>query len=213
MGPSITESLDPAVLSRTLDSLFPGAQNGGSSSTPAGVMASGSAIPETEKRRLVRMKGNYLSGVQDGGPSSGPAVMAMSLLDNPETERITLEEVKGVIRRKGGNVAPGDDGLCMRAIRSIQEPELQTLADCFTQCIREGRFPTFWKHALLVLIPKGWPLDSTNPRLRPICLLSESGKIFETVLADRLIGWGGTRKQNCLQGSLDLGVTSQLATP
>lgn len=70
-------------------------------------------------------------------------------------------------------------------------PELHArLWACFNACLREGVFPSAWKRANLVLIPKGDKGSVAGlPKVRPICLLDEIGKLFERVIADRLLEW------------------------
>lgn len=89
--------------------------------------------------------------------------------------------------KKSVNTTPGVDGIKMRALRSLTEQEQSVMARCFTKCLEEGKFPREWKSAYLVLIPKDWPLE--NPKVRPICLLNEMGKIFETIIVERLNSW------------------------
>jgi len=62
----------------------------------------------------------------------------------------------------------------------------QVGARCFTQCLRESTFPVDWKLAKLVLLPKPGKPEGEPSSYRPICLLSELGKLFERVLAERL---------------------------
>jgi len=59
-------------------------------------------------------------------------------------------------------------------------------AQCFTQCLKESVFPTDWKLARLVLLRKQGKPEGEPSSYRPICLLSESEKLFEQVLAERL---------------------------
>ncbi|KAA5606818.1 reverse transcriptase family protein, partial [Pseudomonas aeruginosa] len=57
----------------------------------------------------------------------------------------------------------------------------------FSRCLREGRFPEPWRTGRLVLIPKeGRPRDEPNG-YRPIVVLDEAGKLFERVIANRLV--------------------------
>lgn len=55
--------------------------------------------------------------------------------------------------------------------------------------MREGVFPGAWKRAKLALIPKGVAQDEGLPKIRPICLLDEIGKIFEYIIAERIKLW------------------------
>lgn len=107
-----------------------------------------------------------------------------------EVEKIYADEVRSVIKRKGAsNTALGVDGVRMGTLRALTEQELRILAFCFTRCLEEGKFPEEWKRAYLVLIPKVWPLDANNPKVRPICLLNEVGKVLKSIIADRLTTW------------------------
>ncbi|XP_073967380.1 uncharacterized protein [Choristoneura fumiferana] len=57
----------------------------------------------------------------------------------------------------------------------------------FTSCLREGQFPKRWKIGRLVLLQKeGRPADSPSA-YRPIVLLDEVGKLFERIIASRLV--------------------------
>jgi len=55
-----------------------------------------------------------------------------------------------------------------------------------TACLRETSFPDKWKKARLVLLKKSGKPNGEPSAYRPICLLSEAGKLFERVLAARL---------------------------
>jgi len=61
------------------------------------------------------------------------------------------------------------------------------LGHVFNKCLRQGRFPQQWKRAKLVLLPKAGREPDTPSAYRPICLLDEAGKIFERILATRLV--------------------------
>jgi len=96
---------------------------------------------------------------------------------------VSVEEVRAAIRagRCGASPAPGPDGIPILVWRSIPSDMITRLADLFSACLREGNFPSQWKCAKLVLIPKdnSPPLPGRSIKVRPICLLNEVGKIFE----------------------------------
>lgn len=112
-------------------------------------------------------------------------------LSRPEiNEVVSRIEVEGAIKAKSGqNTAPGLDGITMRAIRSIPSMGLKILASTYTKCLNQGQFPEVWKRAALVLIPKETPVNMENPKVRPICLLSELGKILESIIVNRMWDW------------------------
>lgn len=85
--------------------------------------------------------------------------------------------------RRKGNPAPGPDGVSVSVWRSVSPSVLDSLAEIFSRCLRDGVFPKRWKRAKLVLIPKD---GETVPGARPICLLDEIGKLFERIIVGRM---------------------------
>lgn len=106
-----------------------------------------------------------------------------------EEQVVSAGEVDSAIRGKGrsGNPAPGPDGITLRIWRGVPASMRECLAKVYTKCLEQGQYPTFWKRAMLVLIPKGEPRNDVKvPKVRPICLLDDVGKIFERILVSRL---------------------------
>jgi len=62
-----------------------------------------------------------------------------------------------------------------------------SLGHIFNMCLRQRAFPPEWKKASLVLLPKEGKEAGTPSAYRPICLLDEVGKIFERIIANRLV--------------------------
>lgn len=61
------------------------------------------------------------------------------------------------------------------------------LADIFTSCLQRGQFPSLWKEATLVLLHKKGKPAGNPSSYRPICLLDELAKVFERIIARRLV--------------------------
>lgn len=101
---------------------------------------------------------------------------------------VTFDEVAGAIKEKiKKNTAPGPNGIRATVFCLFPSDFLELLATCFTSCLKRGIFPRDWKVSRLVLIPKGSAmLDGDLPKARPICLLSELGKLFERIIASRI---------------------------
>lgn len=101
---------------------------------------------------------------------------------------ITPSEVVEAIKQKRKlNTAPGPDGIKAIIFKLLIPEFIESLALCFTTCLVRGKFPDAWKIAGLVLIPKqGGVLDGNVPKVRPICLLNEFGKLFERIIASRM---------------------------
>lgn len=105
-------------------------------------------------------------------------------------DKIQVSEIYQIIkkRKKSLDKAPGEDGVKFRYIRRIPDILLERMTECYNICLREGKFPRCWKKALLTLIPKD-EINMEHPKVRPICLLNETAKIYERVLVDRIEAW------------------------
>jgi hypothetical protein len=62
-----------------------------------------------------------------------------------------------------------------------------SLRDIFTRCLRTGTSPPQWKESALVFLPKEGKLSGRLLSYQPICLLDETGKLFERIIARRLV--------------------------
>lgn len=123
-------------------------------------------------------------------PSDDEWHLGREMIESDELEEpITPAEVHQVVRKRMVvNKAPGADGIKAIYLKKVPDATIDSLVSCFNACIKEGKFPRVWKQAVLVLIPKG-TLDLKDPKVRPICLLNETGKILERVLANRIDQW------------------------
>lgn len=111
-------------------------------------------------------------------------------ITNEEEVGVSVQELINIIKNiRKKNKAPGRDGIPLKALSYLPEEGLGVMADLFSRCMKEGKFPNEWKRALLVLIPKEMPINEGNPRVRPICLLDELGKLLETVIVNRIWTW------------------------
>jgi len=145
-SPSLSEILDPEVLNRTIDRLFPTDEN------------------------------------WDRGCNT-------QILPLDDEDKITALEVHRIMRKRSTpNTAPRADGIKALYLKKVPNIAISRITDCFNKCLEVGKFPKEWKRAILVLIPKG-TLDIREPKVRPICLLSEMGKVLEKVLARRIEDW------------------------
>jgi hypothetical protein len=105
-----------------------------------------------------------------------------------EEYAVSRAEVKEAIEKLNTDKkAPGPDGI-LGGVLSIFVTELiDPWCGIFTLCLRDGSFPINWKIAKVTLLKKK-DIDSVQPsNFRPICLLDESGKMFERILVNRLI--------------------------
>jgi len=101
---------------------------------------------------------------------------------------VSDEELRGAVKRMRAKIrAPGPSGIPGRAWAASVVVTAGHLRQLFTDCLRGGVFPQPWRRAKLVLLRKeGKPADSPSG-YRPICLLDEEAKLFERIVAGRLV--------------------------
>lgn len=120
-------------------------------------------------------------------------------LEIERDKKVTSMEVLRVIKRSGaGNTAPGPDGITTKIMRCIPNETCELAAKAFSACLTDCYFPLQWKKADLVLIPKIGNTAEGLPKCRPICLISEVGKILERLIADRMKRWMADNPQHQL---------------
>jgi len=101
---------------------------------------------------------------------------------------VTRGEFSEAIKRLGGATkAPGPDDIPGRVLALVIGQLGARLRRLYTSCLRMGTFPSTWKRANLIFLRKeGKPAEHPSA-YRPICLLDEVGKLFERIIANRLI--------------------------
>lgn len=110
-------------------------------------------------------------------------------MDWNEDWDIRAHEIHRIARKRTvSNTAPGIDGVKSLFWKQISDEMVEFVAEGLTICLRNSTFPKQWKIAQLVLIPKS-DFNPEKPKVRPICLLPEIGKIFERILAERMLDW------------------------
>ena len=124
--------------------------------------------------------------IEEARPPEDPGVMEESPAWSEDLEISEEELNRAVDRMRRRNTAPGPDGISGR-VWLIALPVLgERLRHLFNRCLRYAKFPSIWKEAGLVLIPKaGKPPDDPSAQ-RPICVIPEEAKLLERVVAARL---------------------------
>jgi hypothetical protein len=107
----------------------------------------------------------------------------------PHTSPLQLTniyEVKQKILSLKLRSVPGNNGITPLMLRHLCRKALPYLTHLFSHLLQLGYFPTNWKRAKVVPIPKPNKPDTDPNSYRPISLLSTLGKLFERILAARL---------------------------
>jgi hypothetical protein len=77
--------------------------------------------------------------------------------------------------------ACGIDGIPNECLRHLPRRPLVHLTHLINHCIRLSHFPSSWKEAKVVALPKPGKDSKFPQNSRPISLLSSTGKVFEKV--------------------------------
>ena len=111
-----------------------------------------------------------------------------SLEEEENPAQITPAEMNAAIKKMATkNTAPGPDGIPGKALALALTVLGEGLREILDRCLREGIIPGCWKRSKLVLIPQPGKEGDTTNAYRPICLLSEAGKLLERIVMGRIL--------------------------
>jgi len=74
---------------------------------------------------------------------------------NQELPTVTNDEVAAAIKTLKSDKAPGPDGIKNEISNSLQDFWTPYLTKLYNECLSQGRFPTVWKKANLIILHKG----------------------------------------------------------
>jgi hypothetical protein len=101
---------------------------------------------------------------------------------NEPPERIRPCDLLKLLNSLKLGKACGIDGIPTECLRLLPRRPLVHLTHLFNHCIRLKHFPTPWKEAKVIALPKPGKDPKFPQNLRPISLLPSSGKLFEKVI-------------------------------
>lgn len=99
----------------------------------------------------------------------------------------TSEELDQAVSCGKDRKAPGPDGITAAIWKRAHSRCGAEMLEGYNQCLKEGKFPSCWKAARLVLLKKPNKPDGEPTSYRPLCLLDEGGKVLERLLCNRII--------------------------
>jgi hypothetical protein len=108
----------------------------------------------------------------------------LEAVDNEPLERIRPCGLQKLLNSLKLKKACGLDGIPNECLRHLPRRPLVHLTHLINHCIRLSHFPTSWKEAKVVALPKPGKDPKFPQNLRPISLLSTTGKVFEKVILE-----------------------------
>jgi hypothetical protein len=99
-------------------------------------------------------------------------------------ERIRPCDLQKLLNSLRLKKACGIDGIPNECLRHLPRRPFVRLTHLINHCIRLSHFPTSWKEAKVVTLPKPGKDPKFPQNLSPISLLSSTGKVFEKVILE-----------------------------
>jgi hypothetical protein len=110
-------------------------------------------------------------------------------LKQPQTDRVRAtnhSEIAWIVRHLKPRNAAGPDGIQNIILQHLPRPILKFIAKLFNKSLALNYFPTQWKEAKIIMLPRAGK-DHTSPlSYRPISILNSLGKLFEKIILKRL---------------------------
>lgn len=114
---------------------------------------------------------------------------------NLQSQRISLDnlchtnvsEIKLILRKLKNMKAPGDDGVFYILLKKLSDDSLEFICEIFNRCLELAYFPNKWKNAKVIPILKPDKNPAEAASYRPISLLPSISKLFERIIANRMI--------------------------
>ena len=138
------------------------------------------ATTAAEKAELLCQEFAKNSSLDDGGQNPPPFPPRTGEKLSPPT--ITVKAVRRVINCLDSSKSSGPDGIPVIVFKQLSPELAPVLSKLFNRCVSVGEFPSSWKVASVVPVPKKGSDSSQPSNYRPISLLPIAGKIFEALL-------------------------------
>ena len=170
--------------------IYKSVTNGNKSSIPALCIDSGNtsafmATTSIDKAELLCKEFAKNSSLEDGGKSPPP--FPPRTTEQISSFFITVKQVRRVIQRLDSSKSSGPDGIPVIVYKQLS-PELSpVLCKLFRKCVATSEFPSCWKTARVVPVPKKGGDSSQPSSYRPISLLPIAGKVFEALVNKSLV--------------------------
>ena len=107
--------------------------------------------------------------------------------DSESIPGITINQFRELLSMTKRNSASGSDCLTYDVMKLCNDKSIQAFCTVINNCLKENIFPSSWKKAKVIMLPKPGRDSTKACNYRPISLLSCFGKIFERYLHNHLI--------------------------
>ena len=146
-----------------------------------------SNLPRLEQSSFRKRK-LPIPGAQSPNVAPGPQWRPVNINGDrsPIHRPFTMGELDRAINKQPRK-APGIDGIYSDAFKNLSYEAKHCILKLYNRIRASGHYPARWKIAVVVMILKKDKAPDNPKSYRPISLLALAGKIFETMLLDRLI--------------------------
>lgn len=123
--------------------------------------------------------------------------------------RIQRTEILDALASLRPYKAPGSDGILNILLKNLPPSSIDSICVLFNACIRLNHWPTSFKEAKVIPIPKPGKDSNRSDNYRPISLLNTMGKLFEKILHSRINAFA---EQNKIINEEQFGFRAQHST-
>jgi hypothetical protein len=106
----------------------------------------------------------------------------LSCVDGNPLEKVRPCDIQKLVKSLKLRKACGLDGIPNECLRHFLRRPLVYLTHLFNRCLRPSHFPKSWKVAKIITLLKPGTDPEFTQNLRPISILSTTGKLFEKVI-------------------------------
>ncbi len=103
-----------------------------------------------------------------------------------EAIKTTKKDLQQIIQNFNNKKAPGIDKINNKTLKNLPDEYLEILSSIFNNCFKISYFPSLWKTAIVILLPKSGKNLTFPQNWRPISLLPTLGKLLEIVFLEKL---------------------------
>lgn len=107
-------------------------------------------------------------------------------IDESTIDEFTTDEIRYAVMKLKNKKAVGPDGIPSEAVKSIATKHIEIIRTVYNNILKKCLFPTIYKQARLVLLPKNQKPGETVATYRPLCIINTLAKLYEHLVHNRL---------------------------